>query len=83
MKFEIESVKECYECAFCEEGIFCKLLCGEPTEVINGKPEWCPFDNEGSTITRRGVTVIKEPINPCSDCQELDCDGYQEKERRT
>jgi len=64
MNFSIKKPEDCTSCVFGEEGGYdCSLLGGEPCYQENydkPRPEWCPFDNDGKTITRENVTVVEE-----------------------
>jgi hypothetical protein len=62
MKLEIQKPESCFDCVFGEErGYDCSLLNGElcyDMDCKRDRPEWCPFDNDGKTITAEGVVVI-------------------------
>lgn len=66
MKLEIDLPSRCDECVFCEENIYCGLLCGEPIYPnINEaydyehRAKFCPFDsNEMITEMHEGVRII-------------------------
>lgn len=66
MKFEIDVPKSCDECVFCEELIFCGLLCGEPLypnpfEEYDDehRAKFCPFDSkEKLENLHKGVRII-------------------------
>ena len=65
MKFDIDLPKNCSECVFCEEAIYCSLLYGEP--IYNDydygidRPNFCPFDSkEKWSEIHDGVRIITE-----------------------
>lgn len=58
-----ETIGEAFESVTAEAetlaaGSAAALLCGELCKSENDKrPEWCPFDNDGRTITKKDITV--------------------------
>ena len=63
MRLEIDLPSDCSECVFCEESIYCGLLCGEPTysesEYGISRPKFCPFDSkEKWEEMQEGVRII-------------------------
>ena len=66
MKFEIDLPSECGECVFCQEFVFCGLLCGEPIYTGSSKDwdydhraKFCPFDNkEKRNELYNGVRIL-------------------------
>ena len=65
MDLRIDKPEWCNDCVFGEEsGYCCSLLNGELCykhgDYEKHRPDWCPFDNDGKTITADGVTLLKE-----------------------
>lgn len=64
MILRIEKPEFCMDCVFGEErGFCCSLLdCEQCYELHSDydRPAWCPFDNDGKTITADGVYVVQE-----------------------
>ena len=64
MIFNIEKPEDCHRCVFGEEGGYdCSLLEGElcyEKDRESPRPGWCPFDNDGKTITAEGVSVTND-----------------------
>ena len=65
MKLEIDLPKDCSECVFCEELIYCGLLYGENIyedgDYDIGRPKFCPFDSkEKWSEIHDGIRIISE-----------------------
>lgn len=61
LRLEIDVPEDCARCVFGEEGGYCCALTGgEICTRENGRQVWCPFDNDGSTITVPGVKIVKD-----------------------
>ena len=93
MDLRIDKPEWCNDCVFGEEsGCFCSLLNGELCykhgDYEKHRPDWCPFDNDGKTITADGVTLLKEQeaVEPrvstaeqrCGNCNKvIEMDGWK------
>lgn len=61
LQLDIDVPEDCARCVFGEEGGYCCALTGgEVCTRENGRQVWCPFDNDGSTITVPGVKIVKD-----------------------
>lgn len=61
LQLDIDVPEDCARCVFGEEGGYCCALTGgEVCTRENGRQVWCPFDNNGSTITVPGVKIVKD-----------------------
>lgn len=61
LRLDIDVPEDCGRCVFGEEGGYCCALTGgEVCTRENGRQVWCPFDNDGSTITVPGVKIVKD-----------------------
>ena len=66
MKFEIDLPSNCNECVFCEESIYCGLLCGESLYPkieedydYEHRAKFCPFDSEEKLDEmHKGVRIV-------------------------
>ena len=66
MKLEIDLPNDCMGCVFCEESVYCKLLCGEPIYQddeydVDHRAKFCPFDSKDRWAEMyEGVRILPE-----------------------
>lgn len=61
LRLDIDVPEDCARCVFGEEGGYCCALTGgEVCTRAEGRQVWCPFDNDGTTITAPGVKIVKD-----------------------